>query len=297
MIQFSKRTPITICWLFVSLVSLFMRTKSAAAVAGAWEDFATEDHADAWNVYDYATDGVFAPEWFGSDGNGDIFLFHEGNEGLWFFTDLFDNAGGGALVGDYADQDIQAIQVDVFIDSLDALDFIDCAIFADGPAGERYYYSNVFLDEDFDGDGWWSLRFGFAEDWFYFDGVDYFAVEATPEMLASIEEIGFRFFLKSGVTEAVFSAIDNVILEPLVVAPELATAVESGEFRLTFTPPNGNFCAVERMNPEAPGEWNVVTDQSFIIGSSPHTFATPLGSGTELFRVVSDADYVPINPP
>jgi len=43
---------------------------------------------------------------------------------------LFDNAGGGALVGDYDEQDIQAIQADVFIDSIDALDFIDCAIFA-----------------------------------------------------------------------------------------------------------------------------------------------------------------------
>lgn len=296
MFRFLQTTPITICCLAALFTALVLQTKSPAAVAGAWEDFATEAHADAWNVYDYARDDVFAPEWFGADGNGDIFLFHEGDEGLWFFTDLFDYAGGGALVGDYAEQDIQAIQADVFIGSLDALDFIDYAIFADGPAGERYYYSDVFLDEDFDGGGWWSLRFGFDEDWFYFDGDAFVAVEVTPEMLASIEEIGFRFFLKPGVTESVYSALDNVRLEPLVAAPELATTIESGEFRLSFTPPTGNFCAVERMNPETPEDWAEVTGQSFITGESLHTFATPLSGGSELFRVSSYANYVPLTP-
>lgn len=289
------RTPIVICWFALSL-SLVLQSKSSAAVAGAWEDFATEANSDAWNVYDYSTEEVSAPGWFDSEGNGDIFLFHEGDNGLWFFTDITDDAGGGAFVGDYAAQDIQAIRADVFIDSIQALDYIDCAIFADGPAGPRYYYSEIYAAEDFDEDGWWILRFDFKDDWFYLGDDGFVGVEVTTEMLASIEEIGFRFFLKSGVTESVYSALDNVKLEPRVVAPEPTASAEAGEFLLTFTPPTGNFCAVQRLNPDDPTTWEEVSGQSFITGGSPYTYATPLGVGTEIFRVVSKANYVAITP-
>jgi hypothetical protein len=281
-----------------ALFSVFavFSTISPAAEPGAWDDFATDAHADGWTVYDFFDDKYYFPDWFGGDG-GDIYFFHTGDEPLFFFTDVQSDVGGGAFVGDYHAAEIQAIRVEVLIDSLPDFDFLDCVIYAsNGPGGAGYYYSQVFLDTDFDEGGWWTLRFGFDETWEYFNGSSYVSTPVTPAMLQSIEEVGFRFFPKIGTTEDFIAAIDNVRLEPRVRAPALAVSAAAGQFQMTFTPPRANSCTVQRLDNVQPAVWSNVAGHTGIFGSAPHLFTTPTASGTGIFRVASSARYVPITP-
>lgn len=275
-----------------------MPANATAAESGAWDDFLTEDHVDGWSVYDYFDEKFYPPYWFAGDG-GDIYFTHTLDYPLYFFTDVESNAGGGVFVGDYHSEEIQAIQVDVLIDSLDDFDFLDCVIYAlDGPGGEGYYYSEVLLDIDFDEGGWWSLRFDFDQDWEYFNGTSYVAAPATPAMLASIEEIGIRFFPKVGITADWIAAIDNVMLEPLVRAPDVVTSHAAGQFSMAFTPPKGNGCTIQKLDTSSsPATWQDVVGQIDITGNWPYLHTTPTTPGTGIFRVASSAYYMPITPP
>lgn len=278
--------------------TLMMPENATGAESGAWDDFFTEEHADGWAVYDYFDEAYYFPQWFDGDG-GDIYFYHTDDNPLYILTDVTANAGGGVFIGDYHAEEIQAIQVDVLIDSLDDFDFLDCVIYAsDGPGGEGYYYSEMFLDIDFDERGWWTLRFGFDEDWEYFDGTSYIAAPATPAMLASIEEIGIRFVPKAGTTEDWIAAIDNVKLEPLVRAPEVVTSHGAGVFNMSFSPPKGNGCTIQKLDTSSsPATWQDVVGEIDITGNWPYLFSTPTTPGTGIFRVASSAYYVPITPP
>lgn len=265
-----------------------------AAEAGAWETFFTETNADAWTVYDYFDEELYFADWFGtSPGDEYIFFFYEEDWPAWIFIDEAGNAGDGALLGNYLAEDIQAVRADVYIDSLTTFDSLDCAILAAGPTGPRYYYSETFSSADFSDDGWWSLRFSLSDTWYYFNGTAYVPVALTDAILSTVEELGFRFFPKIGATDAGYAAIDDVRLEPRVVAPVLDASSTAAVFRLAFTPPKANFCVIERWNPGATPAWSDVAGQSYVTGPGAHVFTTPL-AGREIFRVSSFADYEPI---
>lgn len=277
------------------LVSLFASIApiARAAVAGAWETFPTKANADAWSVYDTFEDDYFIADWHNpAVGEKYAYSFHEGDAPLRIFIDEFGNAGDGALIGDYLAEDIQAIRVSVFINSLQTFSSLDCAIYTTGPAGRRYYYSESFGNSDFSDSGWWSLRFGFDEPWYYYDGTRYIPVTVTNQMLSTIEEVGFWFFPIEGVADAGYAAIDDVRLEPKVVAPELRVSATATTFRMAFTPAKANFCVIESWTPGATPAWSDVVGQSYVTGPGEYLFTTPL-AGRGIYRVSSFADYTP----
>lgn len=293
-VQLSMASPIRILC-NACLLSLFTITTplTQAAVAGAWETFPTKANADAWTVYDSFDDDYFVANWFNPEvGEKYLYFFHERDAPVRFFTDELGNAGNGALIGDYATEEIQAIRVNAFIDSLATFDFLDCAIFATGPGGRRYYYSEPFVDSDFSAEGWWSLRFGLDESWYYYDGDNPVYFTPTQQMLSTIEEVGFWFFPKEGVLDAGYAAIDDVQLEPKVVAPALQVSATAADFLMAFTPAKANFCVIETWNPEATPAWSDVSGQPFVTGPSEYVFTTPL-AGRGIYRVSSFADYTP----
>lgn len=265
------------------------------AEAGAWETFSTETNADAWAVYDFSDDTVYVPNWQGAPAGAEyIFSWHAGDEPLWFFADTISDVGDGAMVGDFTAEGIQGILVDVVIDSVVDFDQIDCSIGVRNSADEiEYYFSDSFYDEDFGGDGWYSLRFGFEQTWYQNNGTGWLPVDLTPEILADVVEIGFRFFPKAGITGPVFAAIDDVKLEPLVVAPVLDVSATATDFRMAFTPGKGNSCAIQKLEMSPSVAWDDVVGEGFITGPGEYVFTTPL-EGRGIYRVQSFENYTPI---
>lgn len=159
-----------------------------------------------------------------------------------------------------------------------------------------YYTSESYYDFDFDGDGWYSLRFGFEEVWYLFDGTTFQPVDLTPQILSDVVEIGFRFFPRPGTTAVLYSAIDDVKLEPLVTAPPLEVSADATDFLLAFTPAKANWCLIEKLETGPTPSWQEVTGQIGITGPGEHVFRTPL-AGRGIYRVQSFADYTPVVTP
>jgi hypothetical protein len=198
------------------------------------------------------------------------------------------------MIVDFTEERVQSVQVDVLIDSVVDFDQIDCAIGVLNAEDEsEYYYSNSFYDDDFGGDGWYSLRFGFEETWYQFNGTNWVPVELTPEILSNVFEVGFRFFPKAGITGPVVAAIDDVKLEPLVEAPVLEVLATATDFRMAFTPAKGNSCAIQKLETSPVVEWDDVVGEGFIIGPGEYVFTTPL-AGRGIYRVQSFANHTPI---
>ncbi|WP_035615996.1 hypothetical protein [Haloferula sp. BvORR071] len=283
---------------------LLIASPARAAEAGAWEAFPSKDNSDAWTVLDYSVqpDGdFFYPQWFDDQGDGFAYFYHTNNAPLIFFTDVANNAGGGKLVGNYLTENIAAIHADILIDSLPDFDGVDCIVYANGPAGERVYYSEVFFDTDFPESGWYSLRFSFTDKWYYINTLGAFtAVSVTPQMLANIEVVGFRFFPKTSATGELVAAIDNIKLEPKLTPPPITTATTGGNFSMSFTPGKGVTCSVEKQDPAPLFGWSVIAEAFDVTGTTPFTYSTPIDTTQvrEIFRVSYDPIYTSfVTPP
>ncbi len=252
------------------------------AVPGAWETFDTQANADAWELFD-DSDGEFYPaEWQNTDG-GDAYIGaeHIGDFPLTFVAGP--EVGQGAFEGDYNAANVEAIACDIFIDNLDEFESVECSVTADGPAGRRIYYSLPYLKEDFDGDGWWTVDFSFDLDWYYLEDDEWTAVVVDEGFLANIGDVGIGFFPEIGSEANSFAAIDNVVLEPRVTAPELVTETLDDTFRMTFTPAPGLSAAVERLGPAPDFEWNDVVEN--VLGPAPYQFFSPVDARSKIFRV------------
>lgn len=266
--------------------------RAAAAVPGAFEGFPTQDNADSWTVYDFADETAYFPVWQ-NVADPYVEFVHEGNQGLWFFSG--DGAGSPDWLGDYAAAGIESITTDVFVDSRADLDQIDCVVRSDGPVGSRLYFSESFLDTDFPGDGWWELTFLLESIWYYIDGQGNFAeVAMEAEDFGAVEEIGFRFFPKTGTVANRVAAIDNVSLDPRVRSPELAISRGSGDFVIAFTPPETNVATIETWNPGGSPAWEAVPGQTDLVGPGVHVFTTPLNGGREFFRVRTEPRFTQV---
>lgn len=292
--------PLSFLTRYSCLGLLLLGSTVQSAELSAWETFWSQANTDAWRLYDFSDDTTYLPNWF-SDTPGEEFAYssHVGDAALWFFTDNESNAGGGKLVGDYAVEEVQAILCDVLIDSLEEFDSVDCAIYATGPAGKGYYYSQFYEAADFSEAGWWTLRFAFDEEWFVYDEEtdDFEPITVTPGLMATIEEIGFRFYPKEGSTADSFASIDDVRLQPLVESPELVTSLNGGDFELEFTPEKGLFCWIEELQAAPDFEWEEVEGQDLIVGPDPHIFSRTVTQGSGIFRVQTLADYLPFDTP
>jgi hypothetical protein len=267
-------------------------------VAGAWETFFDQQNADAWQVYDYADDTSYLPEWDGT-ANGYAYSTYTEDYPLAIYADSL--VGNGAFTGDFQGQNISGVSCDVFIGDLAVLDLIDCAVLADGPVGTYYYYNLGYLAEDFDGGGWWTLNFSFDEPWYYNDPLNpNRQVAVDPRTLTKIQEVNISFFPLLGTSGGSRVGIDNVILEPTVAAPKLATSVASGtpgNFRLAFTPGPGVQCRVDKFRTAPATGWDAVVGQTGIKGPGEHVMLRPLTPPAELFRVVAEPFYTAIVTP
>ncbi len=266
---------------------------SANPIAGAWESFATQANADAWGLYLHATDDYTFPGWAGTDidPNPFAYSFYDGDNAVEFFADSL--VGDGAFIGDFASQKIRGVELDAYIDPWE-LDFLDLAVFTDGPAGLRYYYSAVYSPEDLgDEPDWYSLEFLFDSAWYYFEDGEWQPFTPDQDFLSSIEEIAIRFFPLEGIATESYVGIDNVILLPTVEAPKLATSVSGGMFRMSFTPNPGVACGIEKLQTSL--TWEEVTGQQDLTG--PQLFQTPVTPPSGIFRVKAEEKLTQIPPP
>ncbi len=268
-----------------SLVILLLLTPSLPAepVAGAWETFFRRSNAEAWSLYSYH-DGITAPaSWIDPeiDDNPYAYSYFLGGKGVWFFADKF--TARGAFVGNYGAKKIAGVDVSVSVDP-DEIDYIDLVVYADGPDGLDYYYSLAFFPEDLGTlPDWYDLRFSFDENWFSIKNGIYTPFRPDSAFLASIDEIGIRFFPASGVTSSSYVGVDDFILVPTVEAPVLSTSVSGGNFVLSFTPNPGVATTTEKLLPNF--QWEIVPGTSGRIGTQ--TFITPVVPGAALFRVAA----------
>lgn len=268
---------------------------TSAPIAGAWESFATEANAEAWGLYVHASDEYFSPGWVGPeiDPNPYAYSFFDGDDAIEFFADSF--VGDGAFVGDYQSQKIRGVELDAYLDPAE-LDFLDLAVFTNGPGGLRYYYSAIYTSEDLGEEtDWYPLQFAFGDSWFYFEDNEWRSFNPGDDFLTSVEEISIRFFPREGIVTESYVGIDNVILLPTVEAPALTTSVSSGMFRLTFTPNPGVACGIEKLSISPPLSWDEVAGWQDLTG--PQLFETPLVEPSGIFRVRAEEKFTQIPEP
>jgi len=266
---------------------------NAAPLAGAWETFSTQSNTDAWSLYSY-DDGIAAPPpWTGPEieENPYIYSYFLGGEGVWFFAD--ESTAAGAFVGDYAAQKISGVDVSVNIDPAE-IDFIDLAVYADGPNGLDYYFSQIYLPEDLgELPDWYILSFAFDDNWFSLQAGVYTPFLPTQKFLKSIEEIGVRVFPLPAVTGDSFVGVDDFILVPTLEAPKLATSLSGGNFVLKFTPNPGLSATIEKLTPNF--TWRTVVGQTALTG--PQTFTRPVSPGAGIFRVATQEKLTQVTSP
>lgn len=276
---------------------LFLLTATLARaepVAGAWEQFSSQAAADGWGLFAYADELIAPPLWAGpdEDENPYAWSYFLGGQGLWFFADEL--TAGGALIGDFATQRIAGIDVSVSLDPAE-LDYLDLAVYADGPDGPDYYYSRVYLPADLGTEpDWYAIGFPFSEPWYVLRGDQYVPFPPDETFLASIEEVGLRVFPAAGVGEEGYVGIDDFILVPTDEAPTLATGASDGTFTLSYTPNPGLSTTIERLALDTLG-WQEIAGQSGLLG--PQSFTLPTDESTALFRVVTREHLTPLATP
>lgn len=265
----------------------------ADPLAGAWETFTSRSNADAWLLYSYDDGLVAPPAWVDPelDDNPYAYSFFFGGEGVWFFADEF--TAQGAFVGDYAGQKISRVDVSVSVDPVE-IDYIDLVVYADGPNGPGYYYSLTYRPEDIgEQPDWYELSFSFDESWFSLQDGVYTSFQPDQDFLASIGEIGVRFFPAAGVTGDSFVGVDDFILVPTVEAPKLSTSLFGGSFVLSFTPNPGVFATIEKLGSDF--VWRTIPGKADLIG--PQVYNTPAVPGAALFRVAAKEKLTQVTSP
>lgn len=267
---------------------------AVAAIPAAWEQFPSRTNATAWRVFDYSDGSAYFPEWDDSEmGLEFIWLRHNGEEPLEFSADA--GVANGALIGNYAMANVREISCEIFIEELADFEKVDCSVLTKGSDGvERWYYSVPYTEDDFPEAGWWTVRFGMKESWFYFNGTATVPVIPDATFLASIKEVSMTFFPRLGATVNRKAAIDNFILEPEVTVPPLVTTVTRESFLIHFTPAPGLLANLQRLSANAPFVWGNVAGEPPIAGPSPHVFTTPIDAPVKIFRVSVFPDYLPI---
>ena len=261
------------------------------AVAGAWETFFNQKNTNAWIAYDSADAKDYYPSWISTPVGKEHASFSFARDKSFSFIAL-QNVGGGAFTGNYQAQNISGIRCDVLIGSLAALDYMDCSLLATGPSGRGVYYSETYEAADFDGDGWWSLNYSFGRSWYFWNETEW--VSVSPKSLTGIEQLIFTFVPKVGSAGGSRIGLDNVTLEPTVVAPVVTTSLTAQvppDLRLAFTPGPGLEARIEKLrNPVTLG-WANVAGQTSIKGPSSHIFLAPTSAGTGIFRVAAEPFY------
>ncbi len=269
---------------------------AADPLPGAWEKFPAAAHATAWSVNDFRTGMVSAAQWISAE-TGFIARPLNGVPGtpcgIWFFTGSED--GSGVMTGNFHAAKIRGMRLRYFATS-EELGELDCAIYALGPAGSTFYYSESVLGSDLSpGAEWRDAEFLFNVNWYYVQDGSYRATPVTPQMLATVSEIGFRFIPKNGLTTTTSAGIDDIVLIPTVEAPALVPGSAGADFTLDFTPRPGTSCTIQKSAAEGLAGWLPVAGQERITGS--RLFQTPRSGAKAFYRVTAQEHLTPVTSP
>lgn len=283
-----------------TLLSLALLPLSASGVIpGALESFPTEDAASQWLLFDYADDQLYAPNWFTDDNPYAGASFAKTNEtdqffnnGIWFIADNL--VADGSFIGNFSENEIQGLEIDVFISEPNKLDFCDLVI-GSNSAGEVVYYASVsYLGAEFDqGDpDWFFLNPTFTDLWYRIDTGE--SLTLTPEILSQITEVGVRFFPTVDNDEGWTPLIDNLALTPTPRVPEIETSSANNQFLLTIQQKAGSEYDLEKYNFTS-NAWASVSGQTGVSGTDLHTFERGLIPAGEFYRVIAKAGYTRVS--
>ncbi len=257
------------------------------AVPGAWEAFTTEAHAQAWALFDFADNGLYAAAWQDEEDPFVLTGTVEDNA-VWLFAD---EAGGqDALLGDY--RLVEAIRVDLYVDDPDGIDIVDLALSVQVNGETRYVYSPVKDENDFPLQGWEPIRFSLSEPWFFLNADDEFEpIVLTSEILETVAEAGIRIFPKQGVIDQ-FYAVDNFQLEALLIEPVMTSGMAGARFRIQMQPDPGIEYELQTWS----ASWGAVGGVDPINGTEPFSYRAPAGDGG-IFRFAMSPFFTEIEAP
>ena len=282
-----------------------------AATPGAWETFPTQTNGDAWGLYDYADGMTYTPNWSDDSAAGPnadpyigaAFASTTANptiydQGLWLFAD--DLVANGAFIGDFNAAGVAGLEVDVFIFNPELLDTCDITFSSNSSGEDITYFSIDYLGSEFVSESpqWWFLNYNFSEPWYVVNaaGTDFEQVEITENILASVIEVGVRFFPTGTNTTSWAPLIDSYALTPLVQAPATFSDADDGMFNLAFAPGPGNQYDIQKYNLTS-NDWEDVSGQTDLQPDAAYQFETPLIPEGEIYRVLAKAAYTEVVTP
>jgi hypothetical protein len=254
---------------------------ATAQVPGTIETFTEQAVAATWRVYDYEDGLLYPPRWV-DEANPHIDYGFRGGQAFWFVAGT--GASGGKLTGDLS-VGIDGVAFDVRIDNLAGFDWLDVLILSttDG----RYYQSSALFEEDFGGNGWWTVTISFDETWFWFNNGNFEPVDLRSGPLLAVSEVGFRVAPKAGNLAPDRIGCDDFRLVPILVPPAWTVADAGDGFALQLLPGHGY--TVERTTDFAAWlPWQAYTN---LTGGGTLTIPIPTEPGPRAYRLIASPQY------
>ncbi|MGB6221965.1 hypothetical protein [Haloferula sp.] len=251
-------------------------------VRGSVETFDNEPNAMSWFVYDFGDGMFYSPGWdVFMDGDPDLFTIVEPGSGVSLLADV--TSSRGELVGDFSGNRIAGMGCEAFVEDAAGLDYAEFYFVSDGV----FYFSLEFGGlETFGSDDWVFITVDFKEDPWYLLGDEGFTeVELTDEILSSVTEVGVDFFANDARTESMLVAIDDFVLFPETILPELGVARTGSDFVLSFVREVSQEYKVMK-SPDLK-DWKDLEGHSEITGDSIYTVTDPL-AGKAFYQVETD---------
>jgi hypothetical protein len=264
-------------------------TPAKAQTAGAFEAFTYQTNADSWEVFDYADEQVYAPQWDSAGGgmNPNIHFTFAGGNPLEFRAEA--SSSGGAFTGNLAAAGVDAVGCKFFVQDAASFDVGEFFLIS-SVTGQTY--TSVFIEAE--GSGWNDARVSLTrENWYVFENGGYVAVPLTPAILSGITRIGLTFYpLDIPAADGKRVGMDNFTFYGALVLPEVTTSAGGSSFQLTFNRRPGIGYSV--LSAPDLATWEPVPGEEFITGTSPYTMTRPLAPGSHFFKVGIEDFLTPV---
>lgn len=254
---------------------------ASAQVPGAIETFTDQQVAATWRVYDYRDGFLRPPVWVAGEDPHIDYGFREGSA-FWFVAGT--GSSGGKFTGNLS-QGVEGVAVDVRIDNLSGLDWLDVLILSTSDG--RYYQSQALFDADFDGDGWSTVTVSFGETWYWLNNGVFEPADLSLGALVEVGEIGFRVSPKAGSPAGDRVGCDNFRLVPALTAPEWSVAAPEQGFAFELLP--GHAYTVESSTGLL--EWVPWAGFTNLTGGGVFSFPAGMDPGTRAYRLVAGPHY------
>ncbi|MBK1828634.1 hypothetical protein [Haloferula rosea] len=269
------------------LLTLAVPSLSAQSRA-PWESFTHPTNADSWSVYNVSDDQYYFPIWddVTEPTNPAIYFNFSGGQDFHFSTL---GASNDAFSGNLAALKSGGVGFNLSAENANNINFVDVAFWSVPQA--RWYYSPSVTPA---ADSSWSWEtFSFTDDtWYYYDA-GWVAVELDDLTLSDVDEFIIRAVPNSSAADGEWVAIDDFVLFPQVIVPELEVATSGGSFHLSFDLLDGQSYLAQKATTglrnsdfiDMPG---ALTENAGILSLSEPT------SGSAFWRIDTDIDYYEI---